>query len=76
LARFSLESRLNELSGGGYQKADQDWGVKVIYDGGVLTGELHCPGSRHTGRKDTDSTGQNPASAKAMGEKLHELVSA
>ena len=37
---FSLEDRLNELSGGGSQKAGEDWGVKVIYDGGVLTGEL------------------------------------
>lgn len=37
---FSLEDKLNELSGGGYQKAEEDWGVKVVYDDGVLTGEL------------------------------------
>lgn len=47
---FSLEKRLGERSGGGFEKA-QDWGEKVIVDGQVITG-------------------QNPASAKGVGEAL------
>ncbi|KIR43669.1 hypothetical protein I307_00292 [Cryptococcus deuterogattii 99/473] len=35
---FSLEDKIKEL-GGKYEKADQDWGVKVIWDQGVLTGQ-------------------------------------
>lgn len=35
---FSLEDKIKEL-GGKYEKADQDWGVKVIWDQGVLTGK-------------------------------------
>ncbi|WWD22509.1 hypothetical protein CI109_107002 [Kwoniella shandongensis] len=50
---FSLEDRIAER-GGSYVKGD-DWGVKVVYDGGVLTG-------------------QNPASAGALGQKLKELL--
>lgn len=34
---FSLEDRLKSL-GAAYVKAD-DWGVKVVWDGGVLTGQ-------------------------------------
>ncbi|KAI9635707.1 class I glutamine amidotransferase-like protein [Dioszegia hungarica] len=52
---FSLEDRLSELSGGKYTKAKEDWGVKVVWDQGILTG-------------------QNPASAKALGEKLAEIL--
>ncbi|TYJ53896.1 hypothetical protein B9479_005445 [Cryptococcus floricola] len=51
---FSLEDKLQEL-GGKYSKAEQDWGVKVIWDQGVLTG-------------------QNPASAGPLGEKLREIL--
>ena len=40
--RFSLEDRLNELSEGGYVKADV-MQCKVVYDGGILTGT--CPPS-------------------------------
>lgn len=39
---FSLEDRLQELSGGKFSKAD-DWASKVIWDKGILTGMfLHC----------------------------------
>jgi len=52
---FSLEEKLKSL-GGKYGKGD-DWGVKVVWDGGVLTG-------------------QNPASARPLGEKLKEILMA
>ncbi|KAK4684362.1 hypothetical protein P7C73_g5818, partial [Tremellales sp. Uapishka_1] len=51
---FSLEDKLASL--GSFVKGD-DWGVKVVYDKGILTG-------------------QNPASAKALGEKLSEILKA
>ncbi|OWZ64826.1 hypothetical protein AYX15_03528 [Cryptococcus neoformans] len=35
---FSLEDKIKEL-GGQYEEADQDWGVKVIWDQGILTGQ-------------------------------------
>lgn len=35
---FSLEDKIKEL-GGKYEKANQDWGVKVIWDQGILTGK-------------------------------------
>ncbi|KAK8845558.1 hypothetical protein IAR55_006273 [Kwoniella newhampshirensis] len=50
---FSLEDKIKEL-GGDYVK-NEDWGVKVVYDGGVLTG-------------------QNPASAGPLAEKLMEIL--
>jgi putative intracellular protease/amidase len=34
---FSLEDRLAAV--GKYVKAEQDWGVKVVYDKGILTGK-------------------------------------
>jgi len=40
---FSLEDRLNELSGGHYQKGKEDWGPFFVYGNGVLTGQN--PGS-------------------------------
>jgi putative intracellular protease/amidase len=36
---FSLEDRLNQLSGGKYTNGG-DWQPKVIWDGGILTGKL------------------------------------
>lgn len=36
---FLLETRLNEVSGGGYVKAAQDWGEKVVDDGNIITGQ-------------------------------------
>ncbi|WVQ86263.1 hypothetical protein IAT38_008431 [Cryptococcus sp. DSM 104549] len=53
---FSLEDKLGEL-GGVYEKAGEDWGVHVVWDKGVLTG-------------------QNPASAGPLAEKLKEILSA
>lgn len=50
---FSPENRLKEL-GGKFEKTE-DWGVKVLWDKGILTG-------------------QNPASAGALGEKLKEIL--
>ncbi|WWC85803.1 uncharacterized protein L201_000670 [Kwoniella dendrophila CBS 6074] len=51
---FSPEDKLKEL-GAKFVKADEPWGVKVVYDGGVLTG-------------------QNPASAGPLGNKLKEIL--
>ncbi|KAH8900159.1 DJ-1/PfpI family protein [Thozetella sp. PMI_491] len=48
---FPLETRLNEVSGGRYVKADEPWGEKVVVDGKLITG-------------------QNPSSAKAIGEAI------
>jgi putative intracellular protease/amidase len=53
---FSLEDQLNKASGGGYVKAEQDWGEKVITEKGKGGGWL--------------ITGQNPASAKGVGEAI------
>jgi len=50
---------LNEATGGGYEKADQPWGEKVVV-------------SFHPGKKLL--TGQNPGSAKGTAEKLLELL--
>src|SRR5438132_1129558 len=36
---FLLEDKLNEASGGGFVKADEPWGVKVVVDGKVITGQ-------------------------------------
>ncbi|WVO17352.1 hypothetical protein L204_105044 [Cryptococcus depauperatus] len=52
---FSLEDKLKEL-GGKYEKTE-DWGVKVLWDKGILTG-------------------QNPASAGPLADKLKEILSA
>lgn len=43
---FSPQDRLNELSGGNFVKAD-DWAAKVVWDKGVLTGELSCVPARY-----------------------------
>lgn len=51
LMPFSLEQRLGKESAGGYVKAAEPWGEKVVVDGQVITG-------------------QNPASAKGVGEAL------
>ncbi|KAL1872035.1 hypothetical protein VTK73DRAFT_1703 [Phialemonium thermophilum] len=53
---FLLESRLNEVSGGKYVKADKPWEAKVVVDGNVITG-------------------QNPASAKGVGEAIVKALS-
>ncbi|KAK3329149.1 class I glutamine amidotransferase-like protein [Apodospora peruviana] len=52
---FMLETRLNEVSEGKFVKADEPWGVKVVVDGKVITG-------------------QNPASAKGVGEAIVKAV--
>jgi len=52
---FLLEDKLNEVTGGKFVKADEPWGVKVVVDGNILTG-------------------QNPASAKGIGEAIVEAV--
>ncbi|KAF3390243.1 Glyoxalase 3 [Penicillium rolfsii] len=54
---FMLETELQKVSGGGYVKADEPWGEKVVVSktaglGGVLI------------------TGQNPASATGVGEAI------
>lgn len=36
---FSLEKVLNEKSDGGFEKASEPWGEKVIVDGHVITGQ-------------------------------------
>ncbi|KAF9821265.1 hypothetical protein IEO21_00873 [Rhodonia placenta] len=51
---FLLESRIKEL-GGKYEAAAEPWGVKVVVDGKLITG-------------------QNPASAKAIGEAIHKAL--
>lgn len=56
LMPFSLEERLGKESAGGYAKAEQEWGEKVIVDGQVITG-------------------QNPASAKGVGEAIAKALS-
>lgn len=53
---FLLETRLNEASGGKFVKSAEPWGVKVVEDGRLITG-------------------QNPASAKALGEALVKALS-
>jgi len=59
---FQLETELNRVSGGGYVKADQPWGEKVVVSktaelGGVLI------------------TGQNPASATGVGKEILRALS-
>jgi len=43
---FSLEDKLNEASGGNYQKAEQDWAEKVVtgYGGRLITGQNPASG--------------------------------
>ncbi|KAK3352661.1 DJ-1/PfpI family protein [Lasiosphaeria hispida] len=53
---FLLEDRLIEATGGKFVKADEPWGVKVVVDGKLITG-------------------QNPASAKRVGEAIVEALS-
>jgi putative intracellular protease/amidase len=36
---FLLETKITEELGGIYEKAPQAWGVKVVVDGKLLTGE-------------------------------------
>ncbi|KAK0715551.1 DJ-1/PfpI family protein [Lasiosphaeris hirsuta] len=54
---FLLEDRLVEITGGKFVKADEPWGVKVVVDGKLITG-------------------QNPASAKKVGEAIVKAASA
>ncbi|GFZ52034.1 hypothetical protein JCM24511_09806 [Saitozyma sp. JCM 24511] len=51
---YWLETKIKEL-GATYVKADEPWGVKVVWDQGILTGE-------------------NPASAGPLGEKLRDIL--
>ncbi|TFL02774.1 class I glutamine amidotransferase-like protein [Pterulicium gracile] len=51
---FSLEDKISGL-GGKYEKAAEPWGVHVVVDGHLVTG-------------------QNPASAKSIAEKIAELL--
>ncbi|KAI0774095.1 class I glutamine amidotransferase-like protein [Fomes fomentarius] len=53
---FLVESRIVEL-GGKFEKAPEPWGVHVVVDGILITG-------------------QNPASAKAVGEAIDKALSA
>ena len=55
LMPFMLEDRLNEVSGG-YVKADQPWGEKVVVS--------------KTAGGATLITGQNPASAAGVGQEI------
>lgn len=48
---FMLETKLQEASGGKYEKADQLYAEKVVVDGKLITG-------------------QNPASARGVGEAI------
>jgi len=54
---FKLEDELNKNSGGKFEKASEQWGVKVVVakDGRLITG-------------------QNPASAGAVGEAIYEAI--
>ena len=56
LMPFMLEDRLNEVSGGGYVKADQPWGEKVVVS--------------KTAGGATLITGQNPSSAAGVGKEI------
>lgn len=60
---FHLETALDVASGGGYEKADQAWGKKVVVS---VSGEGQ-------GRKRL-LTGQNPASAKGMAVELLKML--
>lgn len=54
---FSLEDKLNEATGGKFEKAKEAWGAHVVVArGGRLI------------------TGQNPASATPLGEKVYEAI--
>jgi len=54
---FSLEDKLNEATGGKFEKAKEDWSSHVVVArGGRLI------------------TGQNPASAGPLGEKVYEAI--
>jgi len=54
---FSLEDKLNEATGGRFEKAEQAWAPHVVVArGGRLI------------------TGQNPASAAGVGEKVYEAI--
>ncbi len=52
---FMLETKLDEVTGGRYVKADKDWAEKVVVDGNVITG-------------------QNPASARGVGEAIVKAI--
>ncbi|KAJ9396804.1 hypothetical protein DTO282F9_6329 [Paecilomyces variotii] len=54
---FPLETELNRVSGGGYVKADQAWGEKVVVAKTAGTGAPLI-------------TGQNPASASGVGKAI------
>lgn len=54
---FMLETELNKVSGGGYVKADEPWAPKVVVSKTAGTGAPLI-------------TGQNPASATAVGEAI------
>lgn len=57
---FALETELNKVSGGGYVKADEPWGEKVVVSETVLGGAL--------------ITGQNPASASGVARELLKAI--
>lgn len=54
---FMLETELNKVTGGGYTKADQPWGEKVVVSKVPETGA-------------TLITGQNPASGTGVGKEI------
>lgn len=56
---FELEAGLNAASGGGYEKAEEPWGEKVVVS---------------TANERTIITGQNPASGKGLAEALVKVV--
>ncbi|KAL4892028.1 class I glutamine amidotransferase-like protein [Aspergillus ambiguus] len=57
LMPYMLETELNKVSGGGYVKADQPWGEKVVVSKTAGTGAPLI-------------TGQNPASATGVGKAI------
>jgi putative intracellular protease/amidase len=67
-------TQLVEL-GGNYGKAAEPWGENVVVDGKLITGEpfllSHWKGIPFT----TLNVGQNPASAKGVGEAILKALS-
>lgn len=57
LMPYMLETELNKVTGGGYVKADQPWGEKVVVSKVGSTGGLLI-------------TGQNPASGAGVGKEI------
>lgn len=61
--------QLGEL-GGNYGKASEAWGANVVVDGKLITGMTFFSGIGKAAHSPTLNTGQNPASAKGVGEAI------